>query len=67
MNKATDKMMQACGGAGYKRDLGKEVKKMLTGEYPFLIVDRGQIVSIHNVFMHIRRPQEFSAQKFKAN
>ena len=23
VNKATDKMMQACGGAGYKKDLGK--------------------------------------------
>lgn len=67
MNKVTDKMMQACGGAGYKRDLGKEVKKMLTGGYPFLVVDRGHMVSMRNVFIHIRRPQEFSAQKFKAN
>ena len=24
VNKATDKMMQACGGSGYKRDLGKD-------------------------------------------
>ena len=26
VNKATDKMMQACGGSGYKRDLGKDTQ-----------------------------------------
>ena len=26
VNKATDKMMQACGGSGYKRDLGKDAQ-----------------------------------------
>ena len=26
VNKATDKMMQACGGSGYKRDLGKSTQ-----------------------------------------
>lgn len=28
MNNATDKMMQACGGAGFKRDLGIYINRI---------------------------------------